>query len=64
MAGGEFDPSAAVLEINRAPRTAKRSRSTPNWDETARSTCGLYTTLSVNSTYIDGELELAEAITE
>ena len=61
---GEFDPSAAVCEINRALQTAKRSRPTPNWDEISRALCGFYTTLPARSAYIDGELDLAKAITD
>ena len=61
---GEFDPSPAVREINRALQTAKRSRSTLNWDEISRALCGLYTTLPVCSAYIDAELDLAKAITD
>ena len=49
MAGGGYDPSAAVREINRALQTAKRSRSTPNWDEITRALCSLFTALLVHS---------------
>ena len=62
MAGGEFDPSAAVRKIDMALQTAKRSRPTLNWDEISREICGLYTTLPVNSAFIDRELDLAKAI--
>ena len=64
MAAGEFDPSAAVREINRSLQTYRRSRSALNWDEIARALCGLYTTLPVRSAYIDGELDLAKAIAD
>ena len=36
VAGGKFDPSAAVHEINRALQTTKRSRSALSSDETTR----------------------------
>ena len=64
MVGGEVNPSVAVREINRALETSRRSWATPNWDEITRAICGLYTFLPVNSAYIDGELDLAKAITE
>ena len=64
VVGGDFVPSAAVREINRALQTAKHSRSTLNWDEITRAIYGLYNSLPVNSAYIDGELDLAKAITE
>ena len=51
--GGEFDPSAAVRETNRALKTAKRSRSALYWDEIRRKICGLCTPLPINSAYID-----------
>ena len=64
IAGREFDPSAAIHEINRALKTARRSRSTLNWDEITRALCGIYTALPVHSAYIDDELDLAKAITD
>ena len=64
MAAGDFDPSAAIREINGALQTTRRSCSTLNWDEIPRALCGLYTTDPVRSAYIDGELDLAKAITD
>ena len=58
MFGGEFDPSAAVREINRALQTARHSRPALNWDEITRAICGLYTSLPVDSAYIGGKLDL------
>ena len=60
---GEFDPSAAVREISRALQMAKRSRPALNWDGISSALCGLYTALPVCTAYIDGELDLAKAIT-
>ena len=64
VVGGEFDPSAAVRELNRALQNAKRSRPTPNWGERTRTIFGLYTPLPVTFAYIDGKFDLAKAITE
>ena len=36
----------------------------PSWEGITRAICGLYTSLTVNSAYIDGELDLAKAAAE
>ena len=65
MAGGKFDPGAAVREINRELQTAKRSRpSAPNWNEITRAICGPYMFLPVDTPHIDAGLDLAKTITE
>ena len=64
MAGGKFDPSAAVREIRRVLQTARRSRSALDTDKITREICGLYTSLPVETAYVDGDLGTAKAVNE
>jgi len=62
MVRDEFDPSAAVVAINRAIQKGKRSKSSLDWDEIARAVYGLFPAVPMSSNYYDKELDLATSV--
>ena len=56
---GEFDPSAAVIAINKAFQKEKRSKPSLDWDKIARAAYGLFSSVPMSSNYHDKELDLA-----
>ena len=56
------DPSAAVVAINRAIQKGKRSKSSLDWNKTARAVYGLFSAVPMSLNYHEKELDLATAV--
>ena len=53
MARGEFDPSAAVVAINKANQAGSKSKSPLDWDKITRETYGRFSSVPMGTKYHD-----------
>ena len=49
MVQGKFDPGGAAVAINKAIQAGRKSKPSPDWDKTTRTTYGLFSAVPMNS---------------
>ena len=55
---GEFNPSAAVIAINKATQAGRNSMPSLDWDRTTRASYGLFSSAPMRTYYHDKESSL------